>query len=89
MSKMTIIQQWMDEALAKGPEQAQALLDEMSRGLGVQIARAAATDEKMPDILSSAIQQVGKGVTAGMMIYHGQAGRMDVQMFAMSREARR
>ncbi|WP_020621049.1 hypothetical protein [Paenibacillus daejeonensis] len=88
MSKMTMMQHWMDEAMAQGPEQAKALLEDMAKGLGIQVTRLAAKEEQMPELLSDTIKQVASGVTAGMIVHHGQVGHMHVQMYSV-RESQR
>jgi hypothetical protein len=78
------LNRWMEVALAEGNSAAIEYLQMAARTLGAQIARVA-KPEDMPHQLKNTIDNIGKGVTAGMLLHHGQSGRLDVQMYSMTR----
>lgn len=81
---MAAMERWLEAAMSEGEEAVQEHLRVMARVLGNQVARTSRPDD-MPKELTTAVEELGKGVTAGMLMHHGQGGMLDVRMFSMSR----
>lgn len=82
--KITVMNQWFEEALSEGNGAAKDHLHAMARIIGGQVARIAEPDN-VPEVLTGTIEELGKGMTAGMLMQHGHAGVMSVQMFGVSK----
>jgi hypothetical protein len=82
--KMTVMNRWMDEAIAEGGDAVHEHLQAVARIIGGQVAQLS-KPEDMPKLLTSTIEEIGKGVTAGMLMQHGHAGILDVRMFSVGR----
>ncbi|MEK3882393.1 hypothetical protein [Paenibacillus sp. PL2-23] len=80
--KIAVMNRWMDEAIAKGGDAAQEHLEAVARIIGGQVAQLT-QPEDMPKVLTRTIEEMGKGVTAGMLMQHGRAGMLDVRMFSV------
>jgi hypothetical protein len=80
--KMAVMNRWMEEALSEGNGAAKEHLHAMARIIGGQVARIA-EPVQVPEVLSSTIEELGKGVTAGMLMQHGQAGMLAVKLFSI------
>lgn len=82
--KMATMERWFEAATSEGEEAVQEHLRVMARMLGNQVARSSNPDD-MPKGLTTTVEELGKGVTAGILMQHGRAGMMDVRMFSISR----
>ncbi|RJX40902.1 hypothetical protein D3P09_02455 [Paenibacillus pinisoli] len=85
--QLAVLNRWLEEAQEQGGTAAQDHLKAVARILGSHVAQVSSSDA-MPEMLTSTIDEMGKGVSAGMLMHHGQAGRLAVQMFSMSRGGR-
>ncbi|GBG09482.1 hypothetical protein PAT3040_04128 [Paenibacillus agaridevorans] len=83
--KMTVMNRWMDEAIAEGGDAVQEHLQAVARIIGGQVAQLSEPAD-MPKLLTTTIEEMGKGVTAGMLMQHGHAGILDVRMFSVGRK---
>ncbi|MFC4305761.1 hypothetical protein ACFO1S_20230 [Cohnella boryungensis] len=78
---------WLEEALAEGEEAAKAHLNAVARIVGGHIARISEPNA-VPPTIARTVEEMGKGVTAGMLLHHGSAGVMTVEMHSISRSGR-
>jgi len=85
--KLAVMDKWLEEAMAEGDEAAQAHLNAIARIIGGQISRMSKPDD-VPQTIAKTVEEMGKGVTAGMLMHHGQAGFMHVELHSMSRSGR-
>lgn len=83
--KISTMNRWLEEAMAEGGSAAKEHLYAMARIIGGQVTRLV-EPEDMPVLLTSTIEEMGKGVTAGMLMQHGQAGMLDVRMISVGRK---
>lgn len=83
--KIAVMNLWMEQALSEGNGAAKEHLHAMARIIGGQVARITEPD-KVPEVLTGTIEELGKGMTAGMLLQHGHAGVLDVKMFSVSRQ---
>jgi|GEM_PF-6188878 hypothetical protein len=82
--KMAVMNRWLDEAIAEGGDAVKEHLHAIARIVGGQVSRVADPND-IPRVLSGTIEEVGKGLTAGMLMQHGRVGVVDVKMFSLSR----
>ncbi|MFB9273417.1 hypothetical protein [Cohnella cellulosilytica] len=85
--KMAIMDKWLEEAMAEGNEAAKAHLNAIARIVGGQVARLSKPDD-VPQTIAKTVEEMGKGVTAGMLMRHGSAGVMHVELLSLSRGGR-
>lgn len=86
MNKYSIeIKRLMDQAAAEGHETAQQVIKEVSRIIGVQATQQLKSPEGVPNAIKDIIEQTSQGITAGMLLYHGKHGVLDVHMMQVSR----
>lgn len=85
--KMAVMDKWLAEAMAEGDEAVQAHLNAVARIVGGQITRICEPDA-VPLTIARTVEELGKGVTAGMLMHHGQAGGIGVKMYSVSRGSR-
>jgi len=79
------IKRLMEQASAEGHETAQQVINETSRIVGVQAAQHLKSPEGVPTALKDILEQASQGITAGMLLYHGRHGVMNVHMVQVSR----
>jgi len=79
------IKRLLDQAASDREATQQQVIQETARILGVQAAQQAKTPEDVPILIKSIVEQAAQGITAGMMIYHGKHGVLDVHMVQLTR----
>lgn len=62
-------------------ETAIKVLHVAARTLGSQIARLVDSTDEVPKLLAETVESLGQGISAGMMLHHGQHGEMSIQMY--------
>ncbi|MFD2116375.1 hypothetical protein ACFSTH_08180 [Paenibacillus yanchengensis] len=72
------IKRLMDQAAADGASK--QVIQEVTRILGAHAAQQAKSPEEVPTMLRDILEQASKGITAGMLMYHGRHGVMDIHM---------
>lgn len=79
------IKHLMEQAAIEGEETAKQVLQEVSRIVGVQAAQQLKSPEGVPTAIKDIVEQTSKGITAGMILYHGRHGILDVHMMQVTR----
>jgi len=85
--KIAVMGKWLEEALSEGDGAAKAHLKSVARILGGHIARMNKPVD-VPQAIASTVEEMGKGVTAEMLMRHGSAGVMHVELHSLSRGGR-
>lgn len=67
-----------------GAEKAQ-VIQEVSRILGSHAAQQVNSPDDIPVVMKELIEQASNGITAGMLMYHGKQGVMNVHMVQVTR----
>ena len=62
-----------------GAEKAQ-VIQEVSRILGSHAAQQVKSPDDIPVLMKEILEQASNGITAGMLMYHGKPGFMNVHM---------
>ncbi|MGI2294142.1 hypothetical protein [Paenibacillus sp. GXUN7292] len=86
MNKYSIeIKRLMDQAATEGEATSKQVVKEVSRIVGVHAAQQLKSSKEVPTAIKEIIENTSQGINAGLLLYHGQHGVMDIRMMQVTR----